>query len=84
MRRNRSVVRHIRLRRESGTGIGLAQEKSAKLVQSVAFRHSPMAAVTAQKLIRVLGILVDMGDRGSTALQISDPLWSVQRDDASS
>lgn len=71
MRRNRSVVRHIRLGRESGTGIGLAQEKSAKLVQPLAFRDSPMAAVTAQKLIRVLDILVDMGDRGSTALHVA-------------
>ena len=51
----------------------------AGLVQCLAFRDSPMPTAVAQKLLRILDILVDMGDRRSAALQISDPFREVQR-----
>jgi hypothetical protein len=59
-------------------GLGL-QARIAGLVQSLAFRDNPMPPVVAQKLLRILDILVDMGDRRSAALQISDPFRGVRR-----
>lgn len=50
----------------------------AGLVQSFAFRETPMALRIAQKLLRILDILVDMGDRRSAALQISDSFREVR------
>jgi hypothetical protein len=43
----------------------------AELVQHFAHRDSPMTLALAQKFLRILDILVDMGDRRSAALQLS-------------
>ena len=52
----------------------------AGLVQSLAYRETPMPLGLAQKLLRILDILVDMGDRRSAALQISDSFREVRLD----
>jgi hypothetical protein len=44
----------------------------AGLVQHFAFRETPMEVGLGQKLLRILDILVDMGDRRSSALQIDE------------
>lgn len=44
----------------------------AGLVQFFADRDTPMSPVLGQKLLRVLDLLVDMGDRRSAALQLSE------------
>ena len=50
----------------------------AGLVQALAFRETPMQSALAQKLLRILDELVDMGDRRSAALQISDSFREVR------
>ena len=50
----------------------------AGLVQHFAFRETPMESGLGQKLLRILDILVDMGDRRSAALQISDSFREVK------
>lgn len=50
----------------------------AGLVQALAFRETPMQPGLAQKLLRILDVLVDMGDRRSAALQISDSFREVR------
>lgn len=42
----------------------------AELVQHFAHRDAPMTLVLAQKFLRILDMLVDMGDRRSAALQL--------------
>jgi hypothetical protein len=44
----------------------------AGLVHHFAFRETPMGSGLEQKFLRILDILVDMDDRRSAALQISD------------
>lgn len=44
----------------------------ADLVQHYAHRDTPMELILAQKFLRILDILVDMGDRRSAALQLSE------------
>jgi hypothetical protein len=51
-----------------GTLIGA---RIAARVQTIADRESPLALALGQKLLRILDLLVDQGDRRSAALQIS-------------
>ncbi|MCW8929629.1 MAG: ATP-binding protein [Gammaproteobacteria bacterium] len=44
----------------------------AELVQYFAHRDTPMKQALAQKFLRILDMLVDMGDRRSAALQLSE------------
>ncbi|MFJ2325085.1 hypothetical protein [Pseudomonas sp. NPDC087690] len=44
----------------------------AELVQYFAHRDAPMTLAVAQKFLRILDLLVDMGDRRSAALQLSE------------
>lgn len=50
----------------------------AELVQHFAHRNSPMTLALAQKFLRILDILVDMGDRRSAALQLSEEFREVR------
>lgn len=50
----------------------------AELVQQFAHRDSPMTLALAQKFLRILDILVDMGDRRSSALQLSEAFREVR------
>jgi hypothetical protein len=58
----------------------LLPARIAGLVQSFAFRETPMQSGVAQKLLRILDILVDMGDRRSAALQISESFREIRLD----
>ena len=49
----------------------LIAARIASRVQDIADRVSPMPLALGQKLLRILDVLVDQGDRRSTALQIS-------------
>lgn len=50
----------------------------AELVHYFAHRDAPMGIVLAQKLLQILDILVDMGDRRSAALQLSEVFREVR------
>lgn len=50
----------------------------ASLVQHFADRESPMPSALAQKFLRILDLLVDMGDRRSAALQLSDSFRNIR------
>ena len=50
----------------------------AGLVQHFADRDSPMSLPLAQKFLRILDLLVDMGDRRSAALQTSETFKDVR------
>jgi hypothetical protein len=50
----------------------------ASLVQQAATRETPMPAPLGQKLLRILDVLVDMGDRRSAALQLSETFREVR------
>lgn len=50
----------------------------ASLVQQHAMRETPMPAVLGQKMLRILDVLVDMGDRRSAALQLSETFREVR------
>jgi hypothetical protein len=50
----------------------------ASFVQQVATRETPMPALLGQKLLRILDVLVDMGDRRSAALQLSESFREVR------
>ncbi|MFL6258614.1 MAG: ATP-binding protein [Thermoanaerobaculia bacterium] len=50
----------------------------AELVQHFAHRDAPMTLALAQKLLRILDILVDMGDRRSAALQLGEAFREVR------
>lgn len=49
----------------------------AGLVQHFAHREAPMPLVLAQKFLRILDILVDMGDRRSAALQLGEAFREI-------
>ena len=49
----------------------------AELVQHLAHRDAPMKKELAQKFLRILDILVDMGDRRSAALQLGEACREV-------
>jgi len=50
----------------------------AELVQHFAHRDAPMMLDLAQKLLRILDLLVDMGDRRSAALQLGEAFREVR------
>ncbi|NQY37295.1 MAG: ATP-binding protein [Vibrio sp.] len=50
----------------------------AELVQHLAHRDAPMKLVLAQKFLRILDMLVDMGDRRSAALQLGETFREVR------
>jgi hypothetical protein len=41
-------------------------------------RETPAPATLAQKFLRILDLLVDMGDRRSAALQLSEAFREIQ------
>jgi len=49
----------------------------AELVQHFAHRDAPMTLAIAQKFLRILDMLVDMGDRRSAALQLGEAFRGV-------
>ena len=55
----------------------LLASRIADLVQHFAHRDAPMALAVAQKHLRILDMLVDMGDRRSAALQLSESFREV-------
>lgn len=50
----------------------------SELVQYLAHREAPMTLALAQKFLRILDILVDLGDRRSAALQLSESFRGVR------
>lgn len=56
----------------------LIPARIAELVQHFAYRDAPMTLTLAQKLLRVLDLLVDMGDRRSAALQLSESFREIR------
>ena len=50
----------------------------AELMQHLAHRSAPMPLALAQKFLRILDMLVDMGDRRSAALQLSESFREVR------
>lgn len=50
----------------------------AGLVQYLADRDTPMPPALGQKLLRILDLLVDMGDRRSAALQLSETFREIK------
>jgi hypothetical protein len=50
----------------------------AELVQHFSHRDAPMKLVLAQRFLRVLDMLVDMGDRRSAALQLGEAFREIQ------
>lgn len=53
----------------------------ASLVQSFSDSNQPLDMPLAQKLLRILDILVDMGDRRSAALQNSEVFRNIRLTD---
>ena len=50
----------------------------AELVQHFAHRDAPMTLTLAQKFLRILDMLVDMGDRRSAALQLGESFREIR------
>lgn len=50
----------------------------AELVQHFAHRDAPMTLALAQKFLRILDMLVDMGDRRSAALQLGEAFREIR------
>ena len=50
----------------------------AELVQHLAYRDAPVTMALAQKFLRILDFLVDMGDRRSAALQLGEAFREVR------
>jgi hypothetical protein len=50
----------------------------AGLVQDFADRDAPMPLHLAQKFLRILDLLVDMGDRRSAALQLGEAFREIR------
>lgn len=56
----------------------LLAARIAGLVQHLADRETPTPPALGQKLLRILDLLVDMGDRRSAALQLSESFREIQ------
>lgn len=56
----------------------LIPARVAGIVQILARREAPMQLVLAQKFLRILDVLVDMGDRRSAALQHGEAFRSIR------
>ncbi len=54
------------------------QARIAELVQHFAHRDAPMTLALAQKFLRILDMLVDMGDRRSAALQLGEAFREIR------
>lgn len=67
----------VRNRLKDGTGHSFPLAL-ASLVQHFADRDTPMAPKLGQKLLRILDLLVDMGDRRSAALQLSESFREIK------
>lgn len=65
----------VTMQRWHGT---LLLARIAGLVQHFADRESPMPVKLGQKFLRILDLLVDMGDRRSAALQLSESFREIQ------
>ncbi len=50
----------------------------AELVQHFAHRDAPLMPALAQKCLRILDMLVDMGDRRSAALQLGEAFREIR------
>ena len=59
----------------SGT---LIPARIAEMVQHFAHRDAPMTLALAQKFLRILDMLVDMGDRRSAALQLGETFREIR------
>ena len=57
---------------------GLIPAHIAELVQHFSHRDAPMKLDQAQKFLRILDILVDMGDRRSAALQLGEAFREIR------
>ncbi|MFA0103809.1 hypothetical protein AB4441_02220 [Vibrio splendidus] len=55
-----------------------ATSRIADLVQYFSHRDAPLPLVLAQKFLRILDMLVDMGDRRSAALQLGETFRSIK------
>ena len=55
----------------------LIPARIAEMVQHFAHRDAPMTLALAQKFLHILDLLVDMGDRGSAALQLSESFREI-------
>ncbi len=53
-------------------------ERIAEMIQHFAHRDAPMALALAQKFLRILDMLVDMGDRRSAALQHGEAFREIR------
>ena len=56
----------------------LLLERIAALVEYFAHRNTPMSVDLAQKLLRILDVLVDMGDRRSSLLQLNESFRDIR------
>jgi hypothetical protein len=56
----------------------LLPARIAGLIQHLADRETPMPTTLGQKFLRLLDLLVDMGDRRSAALQVSEAFREIQ------
>lgn len=56
----------------------LLLERIAALVEYFAHRNAPMSVDLAQKLLRILDVLVDMGDRRSALLQLNESFRDIR------
>ena len=61
-----------------GWGGSYIPARIASLVQFFADRETPMPSVLSQKFLRILDLLIDMGDRRSAALQLSEVFREVK------
>ena len=52
----------------------------ARMIQTLAHRDAPLPLAVAQRFLRILDYLVDMGDRRSAALQLSETFREVRLD----
>ena len=51
----------------------------AVMVQNLSEKRQPLDIGLAQKMLRILDFLVDMGDRRSAALQLSETFKNIKR-----
>ncbi|ENQ3200413.1 ATP-binding protein [Enterobacter hormaechei] len=56
----------------------LLLERIAALVEYFAHRNTPMSVDLSQKLLRILDVLVDMGDRRSSLLQLNESFRDIR------
>ena len=72
-----AIFAHAELPR-SGWNDAMLPARIAGMVQSFSDRDHPLPSELAQKLLQILDFLVDLGDRRSAALQISENFKNVR------